>query len=195
MTLPASAARNGRCWRRLGSGSAEEKGLTPEELLAQWPTDPETDADAASLIFQDFCQRRQQDSHTSLPAYQQRFPEHKESLASLFRQDAFLKSLSGSEGSIPHFSLPEVGDQLFGFRLLHELGRGSFARVFLASQDNLASRPVVLKVSNLEGDEPQTMALLQHTHIVPIYSVHEDKRAGLRQCACRTSAGPVFRRS
>ena len=44
----------------------------------------------------------------------------------------------------------------------------------------MASRPVVLKVSNLEGDEPQTMAMLQHTHIVPLHSVHEDKRAGLR---------------
>jgi serine/threonine protein kinase/lipoprotein NlpI len=77
-------------------------------------------------------------------------------------------------------ALPEVGDALFGFRLLHELGRGTFARVFLASQEELASRPVVLKVSNIEGDEPQTMALLQHTHIVPIYSIHEEKQVGLR---------------
>ena len=165
---------------QLQSGSAEEAGPTPEELLAQWPTNPQCDRDAASLIFQDFCQRRQRDPNTSIKEYQDRFPEHKDSLASLMRQDAFLKSLSGSEGSSPHFSLPEVGDKLFGFRLIHELGRGSFARVFLASQDDLASRPVVLKVSNLEGDEPQTMAMLQHTHIVPIHSVHEDKQAGLR---------------
>src|SRR5262249_29588437 len=41
-------------------------------------------------------------------------------------------------------------------------------------------RPVVLKVSALEGDEAQTLAQLQHTHIVPIHSVHEDARAGLR---------------
>jgi serine/threonine protein kinase/lipoprotein NlpI len=116
----------------------------------------------------------------SVTEYQERFPEHKAALACLAQQEEFLKSLSGSGGSSPHFALPEVGDRLFGFRLLHELGRGSFARVFLASQEELASRPIVLKVSNLEGDEPQTMALLQHTHIVPIYSIHEDKRAGLR---------------
>ena len=45
---------------------------------------------------------------------------------------------------------------------------------------SLAGRPVVLKVSAIEGTEPQTLAQLQHTNIVPIYSVHEDPRAGLR---------------
>ena len=73
-----------------------------------------------------------------------------------------------------------MGDELFGFRLRHQLGRGTFARVFLAEQADLAGRPVVLKISAIEGDEPQTLAQLQHTNIVPIYSVHEDQRAGLR---------------
>ena len=35
---------------------------------------------------------------------------------------------------------------------------------------------MVLKISGIEGDEPQTLAQLQHTYIVPIYSVHEDPR-------------------
>jgi serine/threonine protein kinase/tetratricopeptide (TPR) repeat protein len=39
---------------------------------------------------------------------------------------------------------------------------------------------VVVKVSAIEGEEPQTLAQLQHTNIVPIYSVHEDPRAGVR---------------
>jgi len=80
----------------------------------------------------------------------------------------------------PVLQLPEVGEQLFGFRLRGELGRGAYARVFFAEQANLAGRPVALKVSAIDGDEPQTLAQLQHTHIVPIYSVHEDPRAGLR---------------
>ena len=52
--------------------------------------------------------------------------------------------------------------------------------MYLAEQDDLAGRPVVLKISAIEGTEPQTLAQLQHTNIVPIYSVHEDARAGLR---------------
>jgi serine/threonine protein kinase/Tfp pilus assembly protein PilF len=153
---------------------------TPEELLSRWPADPDKDRDAASLIFQDFCRKRRRDPNTKIQEYQERFPEHKEALANLLVQEAFLQALGGSGSGAFQLALPEAGDRLFGFRLLHELGRGSFARAFLAFQEDLAGRPVVLKVSNLDGDEPQTMALLQHTHIVPIFSVHEDEQAGLR---------------
>src|SRR5437588_7728907 len=76
--------------------------------------------------------------------------------------------------------LPSPGDEVFHFRLGRELGRGAFARVFLAEQAELANRRVVLKCSTIEGGEPQTLAQLQHTNIVPIYSVHESRDAGLR---------------
>ena len=73
-----------------------------------------------------------------------------------------------------------MGDEVFGFRLRQPLGEGAFARVFLAEQADLAGRPVVLKVTRHRGDEPQTLAQFLHTNIVPIYSLHEDRRAGLR---------------
>jgi len=67
---------------------------------------------------------------------------------------------------------PEPGADFLGFRLVDELGRGAFARVYLARQGDLADRPVALKVSATLCDESQTLAQLQHTNIVPIYSVH-----------------------
>jgi eukaryotic-like serine/threonine-protein kinase len=69
--------------------------------------------------------------------------------------------------------LPTVGSEFIGFQLLAELGAGSFGRVYLASQEDLADRHVVLKIAPHLFDEPQTLAQLQHNHIVPIYSVHE----------------------
>src|SRR6516225_9217707 len=66
--------------------------------------------------------------------------------------------------------LPEAGDSFLGFRLLRELGRGAFARVFLARQGDLADRPVVLKIASDILAETRTLAQLQHTNIVPIYS-------------------------
>jgi serine/threonine protein kinase/Flp pilus assembly protein TadD len=78
-------------------------------------------------------------------------------------------------------ALPEVGTELLGFRLLRELGQGAFGRVYLARQGDLANRLVVLKVSPRFDDEPQTLAQLQHTNIVPVYSVH---RAGPLQAVC-----------
>jgi serine/threonine protein kinase/Tfp pilus assembly protein PilF len=75
---------------------------------------------------------------------------------------------------------PKPGDVLSGFRLVSELGRGAFARVFLAEQVELGGRRVALKVSKAEGDEPQMLARLQHAHIVPILSLHDDPVTGLR---------------
>jgi serine/threonine protein kinase/tetratricopeptide (TPR) repeat protein len=77
--------------------------------------------------------------------------------------------------------LPEVGTELLGFRLLADLGEGAFGRVYLAQQGDLANRAVVLKVSPNIDDETRTLAQLQHTNIVPIYSVH---RAGPLQAVC-----------
>jgi serine/threonine protein kinase/tetratricopeptide (TPR) repeat protein len=68
--------------------------------------------------------------------------------------------------------LPEPGTAFLGFRLLEELGRGTFGRVFLAEQGDLANRYVALKVSADIWAESQTLAQLQHTHIVPINSIH-----------------------
>lgn len=53
-----------------------------------------------------------------------------------------------------------------------ELGRGAFGRVFVASQRNLANRLVVIKVTSDTTSEPERLAQLQHTNIVPVYSVH-----------------------
>ena len=68
--------------------------------------------------------------------------------------------------------LPRPGDEFLGFRLVHELGRGAFGRVYLATQGDLADRPVALKVSAELPGESRTLARLQHTNIVPIYSAH-----------------------
>ena len=68
---------------------------------------------------------------------------------------------------------PTVGEVFCGFRLTAELGRGAFAKVFLAEQIGLADRPMALKVTVRPNREPQRLAKLRHTNIVPIYSVHE----------------------
>ena len=78
-------------------------------------------------------------------------------------------------------TFPEVGARFLGFRLVEELGRGAFGRVYLAYQGDLAGRPVALKVAPDIFGESQTLAQLQHTNIVPIYSLHQ---AGPYQAVC-----------
>jgi serine/threonine protein kinase/Flp pilus assembly protein TadD len=73
---------------------------------------------------------------------------------------------------IPKF--PRVGDSFAGFQLVEQLGRGAFGVVFRATQSNLAARDVVLKITATRSVEPQRLARLQHTNVVPLYSMHED---------------------
>jgi serine/threonine protein kinase/Tfp pilus assembly protein PilF len=94
----------------------------------------------------------------------------------------------GAPGVAPIPDLPEVGGEFLGFRLVGELGRGSFGRVFLARQGELADRPVVLKVSSDDHDESQALAQLQHENIVPVYSRH---RSGGLQAVCMPYLGSV----
>lgn len=69
-------------------------------------------------------------------------------------------------------SMPEPGDKFLQFKLERLLGSGSFGRVFLARQGDLANRLVALKITADVGGEAKHLAQLQHTNIIPIYSVH-----------------------
>jgi serine/threonine protein kinase/Flp pilus assembly protein TadD len=151
-----------------------------KEPPRRWSGDPPADPNVASLLFEDYQRRALMDESAASKELSNPSRELDDSIAGLVRHNELLRSLGASEASTPRLTLPVVGDRLFGFVLRDELGRGAFARVFLAEQAELAGRLVVLKVSGIEGTEPQTLAQLQHTHIVPIYSVHEDTRAGLR---------------
>jgi serine/threonine protein kinase/tetratricopeptide (TPR) repeat protein len=78
---------------------------------------------------------------------------------------------------------PSMGESLGEFRILAELGRGAAGRVFLAAQRTLDDRPVVLKVSSCSTSgqrEHQSLARLQHTHIVPLYAVLDFPERNLR---------------
>jgi len=67
---------------------------------------------------------------------------------------------------------PRIGSDFLGFHLLEILGKGAFGTVYLARQGDLADRLVVLKISPRLDAEPRLLAQLQHTNIVPIYSIH-----------------------
>ena len=181
---PTDFLASRRIKQQLLAELSESAGPTPadlDDLLGRWPTKPTEDPDVAGLLFQDFRQRSVRGEPVSRSEYGQKYPEYQDSLGSLFRRQDFLRSVTSvTDPMSPILALPKIGDELFGFRLRHQLGQGAFARVFLAEQIELAGRQVALKTSDLCGTEPQTLAQLQHTNIVPIYSVHEDASAGIR---------------
>lgn len=66
------------------------------------------------------------------------------------------------------------GQQVADFEIVQQLGEGKFGRVYLARQRSLAGRLVVVKVTTSVWRESDRLARLQHTYVVPVYSVHQN---------------------
>jgi serine/threonine protein kinase len=136
-----------------------------EAYLAEFP---EFSSDGApwDLIYEEFQVRREAGDKVKPDAYFARFPKQVEELRRLLHETDVVKSLSITRKRGPMEMSP--GEQVDDFDLLTLLGTGAFAQVFLARQRSM-QRLVALKVSAERGDEPQTMAQLDHPHVVRVY--------------------------
>jgi eukaryotic-like serine/threonine-protein kinase len=164
-----------------------------EKVGAQWYLDRFHDLGEdtiVALIYEEYCLREEDQERPEPTAFLARFPQVAVPLGRVLE----IHELIGS-GTVPTTlsyssttngaattsgrAFPEAGETIADFELVEELGRGAFARVFLAKERELADRPVALKVSRRGSREPQTLARLQHTHIVPVHSHRIDATTGL----------------
>jgi serine/threonine protein kinase len=76
-------------------------------------------------------------------------------------------------------AFPRPGTRFGDFDILSLLGEGAFAKVYLARQISLG-RQVALKVSANRGTEARTLAILEHDHIVRVFSEVVDAERNLR---------------
>jgi serine/threonine protein kinase len=137
-----------------------------EEYLEEFPELAGEGGLSCDLIYEEFHIRSQTDEPPPVQEYFDRFPAHAEQLGRLLDMQTNKTTstiISGRRG--PQI---EVGQQLDDFDLLARLGKGAFASVYLARQRSM-QRLVALKVSTDRGDEPQTLARLDHPHIVRVY--------------------------
>jgi serine/threonine protein kinase/predicted Zn-dependent protease len=150
------------------------------------------------VAFEEYRLRRQSGEVVTADDYRQRYGIDPSSWPddgtwwSTSRPDKGLSALhrstdDGDEGSEPT-RFPEPGVELVGFRLVRVLGRGAFSQVYLAEQADLAGRYVALKLSTRFVAEAGTLARLQHTNIVPVYSVH---RVGRFLAICMPYLGAI----
>jgi tetratricopeptide (TPR) repeat protein len=146
----------------------------PEEFLARHPGLWDHPEAAADLLYEELCLRQEYGPEVPAEQVLARFPQWRSQLELLLD----CQRLFGPLPVAPRF--PAAGEALGDFLLLAELGRGAHARVFLASQLSLGAREVVLKVAPLGAQEHLSLARLQHTHIVPLYSAMDYPSLGLR---------------
>ena len=123
-----------------------------------------------------------------------RFPQLEKLLAELEATDF---RNSDSVGQTSPVSLPQVGEDFCGYRILKELGRGAMGTVFLAEVPVIGHQ-VALKVlaPDLQQSltaatrferEAKLLSKLEHPSLVPLYSYGESK--GLRYLVMKAIDG------
>ena len=142
-----------------------------EEYFDRFPQLRQARAAALELIAEELALRDEYGLPVLADEFAARFPTWAKQVRALVRCQRVLGTPA------PRF--PESGDTLGDFRLLAELGRGGHGRAYRAAQLSLGGRPVVLKLAPTGGHEHLSLARLQHTHIVPLYSVHDFPDRGL----------------
>jgi serine/threonine protein kinase/Flp pilus assembly protein TadD len=154
-------------WRRGECRPAEDYLARHAELLDR----PE---EAVRLVYEEICLRQECGQEVAADELVRRFPRWSAELAVLLDCHRLMQSRLAA----PQF--PAVGESLGDFRLVAELGQGAQGRVFLATQPDLADRPVVLKVTPRRAREHLSLARLQHTHIIPLHAMYEFPGQNLR---------------
>jgi serine/threonine protein kinase len=90
------------------------------------------------------------------------------------------------EKSDPETHWLASGERFEGLTVSHELGRGTFARVYLARDPDTGNRPVALKLSPAPSGEARTLGPISHPNIV---AVHWAKRVRGMHAICMPFVG------
>jgi serine/threonine protein kinase/Flp pilus assembly protein TadD len=146
--------------------------MLAEDVLAQLPE--LGDEETVRLIYEEVSLRRESGENVATTEVVKRYPRYKDELEVLLGCDRMLRPFS----RVALF--PTAPAELGPFRLLAELGRGASGMTYLAAEPALGGRLVVLKVIPDDEQEHLSLARLQHTHIIPLFSEQSFPDRGLR---------------
>src|SRR5262245_52030129 len=94
------------------------------------------------LAYEEFCQRQKAGEAIDLEGFCSRFPEHRDPLHRLLRSHLAAEPRLRAKPLAP-FRWPKPGEKLEQYYLLAQLGRGTFAVVYLAYDINTRRQTVV----------------------------------------------------
>ncbi len=153
---------------------ADDPDFDAEAILGTHPDFQEFPSIVVDLAYEEFCRRVDRGERIDPEKFIGRFPGVAGPLRKLLEVHAFLDENPHAFGAVTELDWPEVGDDVAGFRLVREIGRGGFSRVFLARERALGDREVVLKICFQANEEAARLGQLDHPHIVPVHSVQCD---------------------
>jgi serine/threonine protein kinase/Tfp pilus assembly protein PilF len=132
------------------------------------------------LAYEEFCRRVDAGETADPEAFVRRFPDVAQSLLKVLEVHQYLERHPDAFVASPAaFAWPQAGEEVGGFSLVHEVGRGGFSRVFLARERDLGDREVIVKICRQANEEAARLGRLEHPHIVPVFSVQPHPHPGL----------------
>jgi eukaryotic-like serine/threonine-protein kinase len=123
---------------------------------------------AIQIIYEEVCLREEMGESIHEADVVARFPQWRDELHVLLQCHELVQP------TLAKVSWPAPGESIGPLQILQELGQGALGRVYLATENQLGCRSLVVKVAPRDMREPQMLSRLQHTNIAPIYFVHDD---------------------
>ena len=149
-----------------------------QAFLAEHPSIKKNRNLVMDVAYEEYCLKREAGESIQASVFCERFPSIARSLYRQIEVDEFVRDHSDMFNVAVQPEWPGIGDQLFDFTVVEELGRGAFARAYLCSQSGVGDRQVVVKVAFKGSFEAETLGRLSHPNIMPVFSVVEDKESG-----------------
>jgi tetratricopeptide (TPR) repeat protein len=151
-----------------------------QALLDQQPELREDKSFVLDLVSEEYHQRSARGEKIDLEEFSGRFPDLRLSIQRMLLGFLALEiNAEVLEKSPKPVCWPMAGEKVGDLTLIRELGRGAFARVFLASEASTGNRPVAVKLSVDGAHEAKTLGPLSHPHIVPVWSARRDELTGM----------------
>jgi len=173
--------------------SVYEDGLDPaqqlDELLSAWPESDDFSAHSflrrhpalcaqrsavVAVAVEDYLRQRKAAQTVDLHSFAAGFGDIEASVVRAAEvMEYFLHHVSADDAAAAD-NWPAVGDQVLHFTLLEELGGGLLSRVFIARDESVADRLVVVKLTRNSDREIRALGRLSHPGVTPILSVAQD---------------------
>jgi serine/threonine protein kinase len=150
-----------------------------QAMLEKYPQLRDRHSLAIDLAYEEYCLREESGEAVDAKQFCNRFAHLRNSLARMLNMHRVLQSTSLGLPKPEATDWPVVGQNWCGWKLLEELGRGGFSRVYLAEEPALGNRRVVVKCSTSGPAEAFTLGKLEHPGIMPIHSIQHDEQRGL----------------
>ncbi len=150
-----------------------------ESVLAAYPGMKASRSVIVDHLYGEYYRRCREGETIDAVAFCEQFPAFRDSLLAIIRAHGACDQLARDREAEQWPDWLQPGTGFLGFSLGRELGRGTFARVHLASELAVGHRTVVLKITRYPGREAESLGALSHPGVTPVYSVHVDLESGL----------------